>query len=99
MPDGKIHGFDRQGEYESYLYKQRKLPPKRVGDYVSLLSVVSRILDCRLKPTMVESKIQIDGIAKKLQDSPELTGGTISNCKTALSHYCRALNHHEPQNA
>ena len=97
MPDGKIHGFDRQGEYETYLYKQRKLPPKRVGDYVSLLNVVSRILDCRLKPTMVDSKIQIDGIAKKLQDSPELTGGTISNCKTALSHYCRALNHDEPQ--
>ena len=97
MPDGKIHGFDRQGEYESYLYKQRKLPPRKVGDYVSLLNVVSRILACRLKPTMVDSKIQIDGIAKKLQDSPELTGGTINDCKTALRHYCRALNRHEPQ--
>ncbi|MGI9347650.1 MAG: hypothetical protein ACR2PV_06665 [Gammaproteobacteria bacterium] len=97
MPDGKTYGFDRQGEYETYLYKQRKLPQKRVGDYVSLLNTVSRILGDRIKSTMVASKSQIDDIVKKLQGAGRLTDGTISNCKTALCHYCRALNRHKPQ--
>ena len=87
-----IHG---QKEYEKYLLKTRKVSEKRARDNVSLLKNAARIVGCRLTPDMVATKSQIEKIAEKLRG--KWVSGSINDCKTALRHYCRALNKKEPR--
>ena len=96
MPNEIIYGFNGQNEYERYL-NGRGMAHGAVGDYVSLLNTISRILGRRLAADMVQREMQINNIAIQLEQSGELMPNVVNNCKTALRHYCRALNHHEPQ--
>ncbi len=97
MPINHIPGFDRQNEYEKFLFEIREVEEKAVMDYVSILNTISRILCRYLTAHTVETAQQINDIAKLLTDSAELKDSCIPNYKTALRHYCRALNGHEPR--
>ncbi len=88
-------GFAEQQKYEKYLSPRVK--EKTIVDYVSMLNTVARILGRRLSADMVLEKSQIDDIADQLLSHGELEENAIRNYKTALRHYCRALNNTEPR--